>query len=106
MGNLDMFDLKTQVCAEAIEVFGRDAQITKAIEECAELIQILAKLRNEIVITNDDVFRVLDEVVDVEIMLEQVKQMFNLREIRVSERTQEKLDRLLLRIAAHTKEKL
>jgi len=53
----------------AIKKWGADSQIAKAVEECAELIVTLAK--------NNSIDDILEEMADVEIMLEQLKLIFN-----------------------------
>ena len=52
---------------DAIDTFGEQAQITKCIEECSELIQALCKLDHD---------NIIEEIVDVEICLSQMKYMF------------------------------
>jgi len=100
MGNLDMFDNETQVCKEAIEVYGKDAQVTKAIEECAELIQVLAKYKDVYDLTKEERTKLIDEVVDVEIMLTQVKLMFEIGGEWLEQHKASKLERLQLRLIA------
>jgi len=56
---------------QAIKKWGEDAQIQMCIEECAELIVKLSKRnRNSNGSTTDDI---ISELVDVEIMIEQLK---------------------------------
>ncbi len=60
---------------KAIIEWGEAAQVRMAIEECSELITVLAKQgRNRNGSTTDDV---LGEMADVEIMLEQLKIIFD-----------------------------
>ena len=66
---------KEYVYRKAIDVWGITAQVDMAIEECAELIKALQKRkRAEGTGTIDDV---LEEMADVEIMLEQLKVIFD-----------------------------
>lgn len=60
---------------KAINMWGRIAQINMAIEECGELIVALAKNYRDM--NGSTVNEVLDEMADVEIMIEQLKIMFN-----------------------------
>ena len=61
----------------AIIKWGMDAQIKIAMEECVELVKALLKLdRKNNGSTRDDV---LEEMADVEIMIEQLKLIFNYR---------------------------
>lgn len=58
-----------EIYRQAVEHFGKLNQIIKAMEECGELIQALARwAEGEPVIGN-----ICEEIADVEIMLEQVK---------------------------------
>ena len=73
---VDMKDEKIHaIYEEAIEKWGANAQMTMAIEECAELIKVLAKHGRK---TNGSTYdQILEEMVDVEIMLGQLKMIFN-----------------------------
>lgn len=58
-----------KIYQQAVKHFGRLNQVIKAIEECGELVQALARwAEGEPVIGN-----IAEEIADVEIMLEQVK---------------------------------
>lgn len=58
-----------EIYRQAVEHFGRLNQLIKAMEECGELIQALARwIEGAPVIGN-----IAEEIADVEIMLEQVK---------------------------------
>lgn len=66
---------KEQLYKQALDEWGYAPQVRMAIEECAELIKALAKIqRNTNYLTIDDV---LEEMADVEIMLEQLKIIFD-----------------------------
>lgn len=82
-----------RICHKAIELWGKNLQTMVCMEEMAELIQALSKnirgARNEI--------NIAEEIADVEIMLEQLKQMFNLR-YAVENYQTKKLKRLEKRI--------
>lgn len=51
------------VLRQAIDTYGRDAQIIKAIEELSELIKALCK---------GDIYEIIDEAADVAVMLQQI----------------------------------
>lgn len=60
-----------RVCEQAVEKFGKDIQIIIAMEECGELIQALSKkLRGQ-------VDNVEEEIADVQIMLQQLSNVFD-----------------------------
>lgn len=62
---------ETEIYEEALDKWGEDAQIQMVIEECSELIQALCKgYRNGL---KSEYKSILEEMVDVEIMLAQLK---------------------------------
>lgn len=81
------------VCERAVTVYGKTSQLIICMEEMAELTKELSKnLRGQ-----DNLPHIAEEVADVEIMLEQVKVMFGLRET-VEDYREAKLLRLSDRI--------
>lgn len=81
---------------KAIETFGTTNQTIVAIEELSELQKELTKtLRGEM---NFD--HVVEEIADVEIMLDQLKMMFNINELDLHRIKTKKQDRLRLRVNA------
>lgn len=83
----------TEVCQRAIETWGRQAQLIICMEEMAELTKELSKnLRGR-----DNGLAIAEEVADVEIMLEQIKLMFDIHK-DVERVKNEKLLRLEQRI--------
>lgn len=78
---------------DALKHFGDTAQICQTMEECAELIQALNKsLRHN---TDPEKVRhnILEELADVTIMVEQMKQNFD-TEVEFDEILEEKMDKL------------
>lgn len=70
---------ENQILDKAIRTYGVDTQIDKAVEEMSELIKALMKLRHcekgyEHQILQDAVD---EEIADVEIMLQQLRMIFN-----------------------------
>lgn len=84
-----------QITEKAVETFGRESQIEMAIEECAELIDALCKLRRNRVFAD----AVVTEIADVQIMMAQLCHIFGNNAVAV-ERLR-KIERLERRIAAH-----
>lgn len=76
-----------------VEIYGSDHQQDKAIEECSELIQAICKYKECL----DHVENIVDEIADVEIMLNQLKIIFDCTK-EVEERIQFKINRQLERI--------
>ncbi len=78
---------------KAVESWGADAQAKMLLEEMAELQKEICKAWSGA----DNAAQIAEEVADVEIMLEQVKLIFNIRET-VKTYTDAKMDRLRLRL--------
>lgn len=88
-----------KILADAIATYGTYSQVDKAIEECSELIKALLKLRYcekdyEKPILRDAVD---EEMADVEIMLTQLKMIFDNKE-RVESQKAKKIERLEYRL--------
>lgn len=90
---------ETAVCKRAVDAYGKEHQLIICMEEMAELTKELTKnLRGRRNLQDTS-----EEVADVEIMLEQVKVIFDLKE-EVSEAKEAKLLRLQKRIIRDTGE--
>lgn len=85
----------------AIEKYGANHQETKAIEEMSELIKEICKNKDG----EDNVEQIAEEIADVQIMLEQMKILFDC-ENAVCFWTDEKLQRLQKRIEHDGKQKV
>lgn len=78
-----------EICKQALDLYGKKAQICMVFEEMAELQKELCKyLRESEIIGN-----ITEEIADVEIMLEQMKLLFDI-EKEVEEEKKYKLKRL------------
>ena len=77
-----------EVCMAAVEEFGYESQMLKAIEELAELSRAIAGA----IVAPSDRNNVHEEIADVEIMLNQLRLMFDPNEI--DEWKDSKLERL------------
>lgn len=82
---------------QILEHWGLDKQINQVSEECAELIIALNKYRRAPDNKKPDLRTVAEEIADVQIMLEQMKDAFKCKEL-VAYLMDEKLDRTLKRI--------
>lgn len=81
-----------EIMQKAINTYGVDTQVDMAIEEMSELIKVLLKYRRtqkepskwdyEVVKAN-----VVEEIADVEIMVEQLKMIFNCRNLAGRQKT-------------------
>ena len=84
---------KKDIYKRALKVLGKQNQITMVFEETAELQKALSKhLRGE-----DNIDHIAEEIADVEIMLEQMKILFDVED-RVGQHKGEKINRLNDRI--------
>lgn len=70
-------EFKNLVILKAIETYGDNSQINMAVEEMSELTQALMKSRRNDVNLQDVLNNISEEIADVEIMLEQIKLIFN-----------------------------
>ena len=77
--------IKEQVFKQYIEIYGKDATSRQVMEECAELIQAVNKmLRYEDRPAEPEYYaNLVEEIADVEIMLYQLKVMFNVSDDEV-----------------------
>ncbi len=90
---------ETAVCQRAVKAYGKDHQLIICMEEMAELTKELSKnLRG-----HNNLQEIAEEVADVEIMLEQVKLLFDLKEA-AADAKEAKLLRLRERIIKDTGE--
>lgn len=93
-----MTELQEKRCGDILEHYGATAQRRQLVEECAELIQAVAKYER----TGSETayYNFIEELADVEIMLEQMRQTLTDRERDTLLRTETvKINRQLQRIA-------
>lgn len=83
---------KESIYRAAISVWGKDAQENQAIEEMAELIQAINKMRRQP--SPDHLDNVDEEIADVEIMLDQLKLIYGITDQKIIEIKEKKLERL------------
>ena len=85
-----------ELAEKAERLWGADAQITMMIEESAELIQVLAKRHHNRNCAT--IQQVVNELVDVEIMLGQMKNIYGLNQDMWANFRKQKLQRLKKRL--------
>lgn len=91
-----MNDMERRTFCAALSRYGAQAQITMVFEEMAELQDVLCKfLRGRV--DGDTLANIAEEMADVEIMLDQMKILFQ-RDSAVREQRQYKVKRLRERI--------
>lgn len=85
-----MITILEAFCKRKIKKYGKDKQLTVACEECAELIQAITKIKRY----GDEpelIKHLAEEIGDVEIMIYQIKLMFDDLENLVDEWKQNKI---------------
>lgn len=92
-----------QVFTRAISIYGSDEQMRVAQEECAELIQAISKYhrmsmkkkaKNDHRYLDRTIKNLKEEIVDVQIMLDQLKLMFGFTQKELDEIREGKIERL------------
>lgn len=79
----------------AIETYGKDMQLTVAVEELSELIKELCKHKRG----RDNRDNIIEELVDCYIMMEQIEIIFDISFEEMNDKLVEKLNRLENRLA-------
>lgn len=85
---------KVDIMHKAIEKYGTDKQVLKTIEEMSELTKELCKRDG----SEESFDRILEEMVDVQIMLNELFIMFNYGAKEVNQWEEKKLKRLSVRV--------
>ena len=83
------------VLEKAIETYGKDMQLTVAVEEFSELIKEICKNKRG----SDNRENIIEELADCYIMMEQIEIIFELKGCDISAVIDEKLARLERRLA-------
>ena len=89
----------TKKIKEIIIIYGEEHQINKAIEEMAELTKELIKYQNkhQEYLTKEKIIKnIKQELADVEVMIEQIKIIFNFTQNEIDEIKQRKVRKVLL----------
>ena len=86
--------MNNELYQAAFDAWGEDAQLNVAIEELSELIKEICKQKRGIGVSE----HLVEEVADVEIMLEQIKQIFHIADEEVGWWKSFKLSRLAERL--------
>ena len=77
-------------CSKVIQAYPKEHQLMMLMEELAELIQATSKL-----VRYGDTELFLEEFADVEVMLEQMRQMYHIDDDEINKRAEKKLYRAL-----------
>ena len=79
----------------AIETYGKDMQLTVAVEELSELVKEICKNKRG----TDNYDNIVEEIADCYIMLDQLILIFGIRSVEIKRVIDEKLARLEERLA-------
>lgn len=93
---------KDEIYFDAINHYGSAAQTAKAVEELAELQQALCKYLCGV---SYDMGNIIEEIADVEIMLQQIRMIFNIDEKAVENIKYYKISRLNERLKSDDKQR-
>lgn len=88
-----MIEVNSYVVKRAIEHYGKDVQSTVCMEECAELIQAISKEKRG----KSDKSHLAEEMADVIICIEMLKEIYSISDDMVSEWIQIKEARIIER---------
>ena len=93
-----MIQVNSYVVQRSIEHYGKDVQSTVCMEECAELIQAISKEKRG----NSDKDHLSEEMADVIICIEMLKQIYNITEDEIYSWVITKQERIIRRIEKDT----
>ena len=93
-----MIIIDSDIIKRSIEHYGKDAQSTVCMEECAELIQAISKEKRG----NSDKDHLAEEMADVIICIEMLKQIYNITEDEIYSWVITKQERTIKRIKKDT----
>lgn len=79
-------------------IYGSTLQKVTCIEEMAELTKVLTKTIRNGSVTSTDIENLIEEIADVNLMLEQIRFLFNIKKEEIDKCIEEKLQRLKNRI--------
>ena len=89
-----MIEVSSYVVKKSIEHYGKDVQSTVCMEECAELIQAISKEKRG----KSDKENLAEEMADVIICIEMLKQIYNITEDEIYSWVINKQERIIERI--------
>ena len=89
-----MIPVNSYVVKKSIEHYGKDVQSTVCMEECAELIQAISKEKRG----KSDKDHLAEEIADVIICIEILKQIYNITEDEIYSWVKTKQERIIRRI--------
>lgn len=87
---------RKELYQKALKLWGPTAQVFMLMEEIGELMQAVSKYYRKPSAENKE--HLAEEIADVEIMLEQMRVVLDVKEKDIQKQKKHKLDRLLIRV--------
>ena len=93
------YNIDEKVIAKSVDHYGAEIQATVCMEECAELIQAISKMiRRNGEISEKDHNHLEEEVADVLICIEMLKQIYSIPDLNIEEWIDRKQKRMINRM--------
>ena len=93
------YNIDESIIARSIDHYGEEIQATVCMEECAELIQAISKMiRRNDELSEEDYDHLEEEVADVLICVEMLKQIYSIQDLNINEWIERKQKRMTNRI--------
>lgn len=93
------YRMDQNIILKSIVYYGKEIQSTVCMEECAELIQAVSKMiRGSGELSDDDYDHLAEEIADVLICVEMLKQIYDIENLRVKHWIERKQKRILNRM--------
>lgn len=90
------YNIDEGIIAKSIKHYGEEIQSTVCMEECAELIQAVSKMiRGADELSDDDYDHLAEEIADVLICAEMLKQIYCIEDLRIKNWIKCKQERLI-----------
>lgn len=93
---LHAYNIDKSIITKSINYYGEEIQSTVCMEECAELIQAISKMiRESDELSDDDYDHLYEEIADVLICVEMLKQIYCIEDLHINNWIKRKQERLL-----------
>ncbi len=93
------YNIDEKVIARSVDHYGEEIQAIVCMEECAELIQAISKMiRRNDELSEEDYDHLEEEVADVLICIEMLKQIYSIPDLNIEEWIERKQKRIINRM--------
>ena len=93
------YNIDESVIARSVDHYGEEIQATVCMEECAELIQAISQMiRRNDELSEEDYDHLEEEVADVLICIETLKQIYSIPDLNIEEWIERKQKRMINRM--------